>query len=121
MTVNPAYIEQNDVFVLEDQGFTVGFYSLAYLANDTRVSAVTIEKDYWLDHMFVLPEYIGRGVDSKLSEHLLQRCRTKKIKEVKILADPNSRGFYEKMGWVYREEHPSSIENRATPLLVCRL
>ena len=93
LTINPAYIEQNDVFVLEDQGFTVGFYSLAYLANDTRVSAVTIEKDYWLDHMFVLPEYIGRGVDSVLSEQLLQRYRTKRIKEVKILADPNSRGF----------------------------
>jgi hypothetical protein len=34
-----------------------------------------------------------------------------------ILADPNSRGFYEKMSCRYVEEYPSIIKGRTTPFL----
>jgi GNAT superfamily N-acetyltransferase len=98
LTVSPAYIEQNDVFVYERRGTIIGYYSLATLEKDTRVSGVSIEKGCWLDHLFVLPGYIGQGIGSTLFAHMARWCTAEGIAAVKILADPNSRGFYEKMG-----------------------
>ncbi|RJQ84641.1 MAG: GNAT family N-acetyltransferase [Desulfobacteraceae bacterium] len=64
---------------------------------------------------------MGQGIGTKLFDHLRQRCIAKGIKELGILADPNARGFYEKMGCRYQGEHPSTIMNRTTPFwqLLC--
>ena len=43
LTVNPAYTEQNDVFVLEDQGFAAGYYSLVYLAKNTAAGVSVVK------------------------------------------------------------------------------
>ncbi|WP_394698361.1 hypothetical protein [uncultured Desulfobacter sp.] len=38
-------------------------------------------------------------------EHLRKRCISRGVHDLSILADPNSRGFYEKMGCEYKHEH----------------
>ena len=71
--------------------------------------------------MFLLPEFIGKGLGKKMFKHLLKKCKAEEIKKLCILADPNSRIFYEKMECKYQMEYPSTIENRTTPLLTLRL
>lgn len=117
LTVTPEYIEKNDVFVFESQGIIVGYYSLVTLVADIRVSKIIIGKGEWLDHMFVDPEHIGKGIGTKMFYHMRLWCETRGMKQVKILADPNARGFYEKMGCRYVREYPSTIPGRTTPLL----
>jgi GNAT superfamily N-acetyltransferase len=117
LTVNSGYIKDNEVFVLEEARTIIGYYSIVELKDDVEMFGITINNGHWLDHMFILPEFIGKGMGKKMFKHLLKRCETKRIKELCILADPNSRLFYEKMGCKYQREYPSTIKNRTTPFL----
>jgi GNAT superfamily N-acetyltransferase len=118
LTIRPDYIEKNDVFVYELDGFAAGFYSIVELPEDMDISGIKIRKGFWLDHMFIEPEHIGKGMGSKMFHHLRKVCTAKGISKLGILADPHARGFYEKMGCDYVMEIPSTIENRTTPFLV---
>jgi len=118
LTITSDYIEKNDVLVFESEGAIVGYYSIVELENDIEASGIKIDKGYWLEHMFIAPKYIGRGIGKIMFEHLRKRCEIKGIRQLGILSDPNARGFYEKMGCTYQRELPSTISGRTTPLLV---
>jgi GNAT superfamily N-acetyltransferase len=117
LTISPDYIRQNRVFVFKDKTGIVGYYSIVYLENDMDFSGTVISKGHWLEHMFILPAFIGKGIGRKLFDHLRTICRQNRIAGITILSDPNAKGFYEKMGCRYVREIPSSIPNRTTPLL----
>lgn len=117
LTITRSYLEQNSVYIIENQALTAGYYSLVLLEKNLVVEGQALSRGYWLDHMFVLPEYIGTGLGRKLFAHLCTMCETKKIRSVNLLADPYARGFYEKMGCVYVKDYLSTIEGRTTPLL----
>ena len=117
LTISPEYIEKNEVFVFELSGAVVGYYSLVELPEDIEVSGITIKKGFWLEHMFIEPENIGKRIGTKMFDHLNKRCLLKDMNELGILADPNSRGFYEKMGCIYICDYPSTIKYRTTPYL----
>lgn len=121
LTISADYIDQNDVVVYEYDGCITAYYSIVQLPGDIEVSGVIIKKGFWLEHMFVKPESIGRGIGTRLFHHLHQRCPVEGIVELGVLADPNAKGFYEKMGCAYQKEHPSTIENRSTPYLVLHI
>ena len=121
LTITSDYIEKNDVLVFESEGAIVGYYSIVELENGIEVSVIKIEKGYWLEHMFIAPKYIGRGIGKIMFEHLRKRCEIKGIRQLGILSDPNARGFYEKMGCDYQGEFPSTIAGRTTPLLVLKV
>jgi GNAT superfamily N-acetyltransferase len=99
----------------------VGYYALVDLPEDIDVSGIALSKGYWLEHMFIEPDHIGNGIGTKMFDHLRERCRIQSISELGILADPNSRGFYEKMGCVYQCEYPSTIRHRTTPYLQLKI
>ncbi len=121
LTITPDYIEKNDVLVFESGGAIVGYYSIIELENDIEVSGAKIDKGFWLEHMFIAPKYIGRGIGTIMFEHLRKRCEMKGIRYLGILADPNARGFYEKMGCNFQGEIPSTIADRTTPLFVLEI
>jgi GNAT superfamily N-acetyltransferase len=121
LTISPDYIQNNDVFVFENEGEIVGYYSIVELKDDFDVSGFRIRKGFWLEHMFIDPRSIGKGIGTQMFDHLRKRCDERRIKELGILADPHSKGFYEKMGCEYRCECPSTIKNRTTPYLLLKL
>lgn len=117
LTITSEYIQKNDVFVWEEESKILGYYSIVKLKDDVEFAGIIIEKGYWLEHMFLLPVYLGRGIGTTLFAHLRKWCEMREIGELKILADPHSIGFYKKMGCKYQREYPSSIPGRTTPLL----
>lgn len=121
LTISPDYIKRNRVFVFEDKTGIVGYYSMVYLENNMDFSGIVILKGYWLEHMFILPAFIGKGIGTDLFDHLKTICRQNRINTISILSDPNAKGFYEKMGCRYVKEYPSSIPHRTTPLLILTL
>ena len=118
LTVTPTYIENNDVWVFEQDGEPVAYYSVIKLDADAKFSGCRLRKGYWLDHMFVIPGCIGSGIGSRLYCHMCDWCRKQSISEIHLLSDPNARGFYEKMGACYCGEFPSTISGRTTPMMV---
>lgn len=118
LTLSERYIRDNDVFVYEDDGLVIGYYSLVENGGHIEIDGISLEQGTWLDHFFIEPDSIGRGIGSSLFAHLRQRCLLKHVSAVRILADPYSRGFYEKMGCRYQGEYPSTIARRTTPYLL---
>lgn len=99
----------------------IGYYSIAELKDALEIASITLEKGFWLEHMFIEPNHLGAGIGTLLFKHLHKRCISRGINQVKILVDPNARGFYDKMGCVYQKDYPSTINNRTTPLLHCHI
>ena len=87
LTLSPEYIESNEVHVAFVDGAPVGFYALSL--NDDQAS---------LDHLWVLPDFIGQGVGKALFGHALAQCEKNSVHILEIESDPNAQGFYEHMG-----------------------
>lgn len=121
LTISPDYIDRNEVFVYEKNHEVVGYYSIVSLPEDAFVSGIRLTKGFWLEHMFIDPPNMGKGIGSKMFHHLRNWCKKMEIGKIEIFADPNSRAFYEKMGCRYVGEFPSTIKNRTTPYLRLQL
>jgi ribosomal protein S18 acetylase RimI-like enzyme len=52
----------------------------------------------WLENLWVLPEYMGKGVGAALFRHAADLARQRGYKKLQLEADPNATGFYIKMG-----------------------
>jgi GNAT superfamily N-acetyltransferase len=121
LTIRPEYIGNNDVFVLEQDGVVVGYYAVVELKEDIRAARVTIGKGFWLEHMFIEPRSLRKGMGTWMFIHLRDLCRSRGISELGILADPHAGGFYEKMGCEYKGEYPSTISGRTTPFFLLKV
>jgi len=116
LTITPEYITNNQVFVAVVDGVPHGFSSVIQVEKTYWVGQICIEAGYWLDHLFISPASIGRGIGSGLLEHARKTCRTQGIAALSIFVDPNAVGFYEKAGAVFIKNVPSSIPGRMLPL-----
>ena len=113
-TISKKYLPENEVFVLEKDNEILAYYSIVNLHEPFKIGEVEIEKGFWLKQMFIKPENIGEEIGKKLFSHLIDFSKENSIKEIKILADPNTKGFFQKMGCDYIKEYPSTIKNRTT-------
>lgn len=105
LTITPEYIRQNKVYLAVLAEEIVGFYSI-----------IEINTQFYLDHLFLKPTVIGKGIGSKLIQHLLVLAKEEGIQTLKIYVDPNAEGFYQKMGANFLELVESSIKGRMLPI-----
>jgi len=87
LTFRPEDIQGSIVFKALVDGETAGFYRL--IMHEPRA----VLEDLW-----VMPNFMGRGIGKVLFEHALSFCRSVKVTVMELEADPNALGFYEKMG-----------------------
>lgn len=116
LTITPDYINQNEVHVAKVDGKAVGFISIVEVENDFKAGEVSIIKGFWLDHIFVHPDFIGERVGSELIFFAKKLCRRKDISCLYILSDPNAQGFYDRIGAQFIEEVSSNIKGRTVSL-----
>ncbi|MBL8100801.1 MAG: GNAT family N-acetyltransferase [Anaerolineales bacterium] len=108
LTISEGYISANEVWMMLDAEKPIAFYALSQS-----------EEGYELGHLWVLPEYIGKGIGKQLLNHVLERCKLLNITTLKIYADPNAQPFYEKMGAKKIDEYHSDLfgEDRVLPIM----
>ena len=116
LTITPAYINRNQVYVAKIDEKAIGFVSLVEVKDDFRVGELLITKGYWLDHIFMHPDFIGKSVGSDLISFVMEWCGKENISYLHILSDPNAKGFYDKVGAEYIKEVPSNISGRTVSL-----
>lgn len=116
LTISAEYTEKNIVYAAEACSVLAGFYSIIHNKEDIVLGGSTISSGFWLDHLFILPRFIGKGLGTALIRHAKAVCGDIGCTRLNIFADPNSRGFYLKMGAVYIGEYPSSIPGRNIPV-----
>jgi GNAT superfamily N-acetyltransferase len=88
LTITPEYLAAHLVCCAEDDtGRPVGFYALERDGRNCR-----------LEHLWLAPSLIGRGLGRQLFEHAVQAARALGAAELLIEADPNAERFYLHMG-----------------------
>jgi len=117
LTITRAYIESNTVFVAEVSGAIVGYLSIVHVPQDFKAGATFVQRGYWLEHLFVRPGFMHRGIGSRLVAFARVWCAQNSIDRLLIFSDPHARGFYERLGAIYIGEVASSIPGRTVPLM----
>lgn len=107
LTVTPQTLGRHAVYCAVEGKALVGFYAVA--------GSGPIRD---LEHLWVAPEQMGRGVGRGLLRHALEELRASGGATLRIASDPNAEGFYLKMGARRIGELPSQPEGRALPLLL---
>ncbi len=108
LTYDADYFVQNESWAAEMDHGPVAFYTL-------------LEKDgtAWLENLRVMPERIGKGIGRELFLHAVDLARRRSYTLLRLEADPNAAGFYEKMGMHRIGERHSTVEGqpRALPIM----
>lgn len=87
LTITPEFITSHETYVAWMEEKPVGF------------CAVSREEDQAsVEHLWVSPGYIGKGVGAALFKHMFARCKELGVRVLAIESDPNAQGFYEHMG-----------------------
>ena len=107
LTVTPTYIETNLVYKLTIEDKLAGYYSFLY-EDETTVK---------LDNLFVLPEYIGKGLGRILMNHFLLGIDKTIVDKITLNSEPNAELFYTKLGFIKTGEIETSIKNRYMPIM----
>jgi len=87
LTMRPEFVAANTAYCAIEDHRVVGFYLLTH-DND----------GLHLDHLWITPEAMGRGIGRALFEHAVEQVRTLGHRTLRIEADPNAEGFYTRMG-----------------------
>ena len=112
LTMRPELIAANVAYSAMEDDRAVGFYLL------------TTESDgMHLDHLWIAPHAMGRGIGRALFAHAVEQARKLGQRTLKIEADPNAEGFYTRMGARRVGEAVTEIEGqrRELPLLIYEL
>jgi ribosomal protein S18 acetylase RimI-like enzyme len=107
LTITPARIDRENVWVAVEAGEVIGFSSLLVEGDDAE-----------LTDLFVDPGHIGSGVGRALWDRMVATGQEKGVTRMRIEADPYAEPWYLKRGAVRVGEAPSgSIPGRMLPLL----
>jgi ribosomal protein S18 acetylase RimI-like enzyme len=112
LTMKPDFIAANIAYCAIEDRRAVGFYAL------------TREQDgLHLDHLWVLPAAMHRGIGRALFEHAAEQARNLRFQTIKIEADPNAEGFYQRMGTkrIGTRVNEIDCQKRQLPLLEFRI
>lgn len=110
LTFTPEYVAGNPTYVAVEDGSPVGFYALVLSQDGVRAQ---------LDHLWLTPEWIGRGLGRTLFQHAAATARTLGATVIDIEAEPYAEPFYRHMGARRTGERTGRIEDqpRVLPLM----
>ena len=98
LQIDPALVERGFTMVAESDGQVLG------------VAQVSLsEHQAALDLLFVDPDAFGRGVGRRLFDWAVGKAAEGGADTLGILADPDARPFYERMGAVFVRDAPSDV------------
>ena len=110
LRVEKSYIQENLVQTVSLNGELAGFFAIKHE-----------DEGYVLDHLWLLPDMVGRGLGRLSFQRIEKLCMDAGIIEFTIVADPNAEGFYLAQGAVKIGEVESVPQGRMLPKLRYRI
>ncbi len=108
LTITSSYVETHHIYAAVTELRFVGFF------------AITLQKNAAsLDHLWVLPAAMGKGIGRALFEQAENVARDIGAKSLKITSDPHAESFYLRMGAVTYGQEPATMngQERSLPLM----
>ena len=108
LTFSPEYFESNESWAAVVDEEPVAFYTLLE-ANEMAS----------MENLWVLPQYMGRGIGRQLFSHAVATARAHGYKFLQLEADPNAVAFYERMGMYKVGERHTEVDGqpRVLPIM----
>lgn len=100
LTLTPDYISKNHVVKIFNKGELIGFYAI--------ITSAKTE----LDHLWLTPQNMRRGFGSEIFRHIREHVSKLGKSVFHLIAEPNAKGFYEKMNGVVTGRFESKIPGR---------
>jgi maltose O-acetyltransferase len=116
LTITNDYIRQNVVYKAQYLDLTIGFYSIVENKLDFYSGDIFVKKGFWLEHIFIQPDYHKFGIGRLMIDHAKLISRDFGISDLMIFVDPFAKGFYDKIGADYLYDSKSSIPDRLIPV-----
>ena len=110
LRIDRHYIAGNAVFVGEIDGQVLGVIGLSRRP-----------QEWELDHLWVRPSAMGRGVGAALFAHGCAHAAQAGASRLRVESDPNALGFYRRLGGTLIGEAPSKPPGRRLPVLMFKL
>jgi GNAT superfamily N-acetyltransferase len=112
LTVTPEYLEAHPTHAAWEDGTCVGFCTVIIAGPDAR-----------LEHLWVLPAAMGRGVGRLLFEFAAGIARAGGATRLVVESDPHAEAFYIHLGATRFGQVPAPMDGRERflPLLAKRL
>jgi GNAT superfamily N-acetyltransferase len=110
LTVTPEHITAAPFYCATRGATVLGFYAL---------SGRRARRE--LEHMWVQPQHLGRGIGRHMFRHLRRVLRRAGVERLRIAADPNAVEFYRRMGATPAGSVASTPPGRRLPVLVLHL
>jgi len=110
LTVSPVMAASPGMFIIRSDGRIWGWCALTLAPPVAEVTGC-----------WVLPEFMGRGVGTRLLDHALSHAKAAGIHVVTVLSDPHAEEFYRRFGFRRAELAPSVPAGRKLPLMHLRL
>jgi GNAT superfamily N-acetyltransferase len=111
LRVAPESLVAGRAFVLEAWDRIAGFYVLS------ASRAATIR----LDHLFVEPSLMGRGMGTQLLGHAREQALRAGHRRLRLASDPHAERFYRLRGAARLRRMPSGLPGRSRSLLEIEL
>ena len=107
LTITPEFISAEETYAAEVEGRIVGFHAL-----------LATEQSMRLEHLWVLPQWMGQGIGRRLFEHAAARAAARGATCLTIESDPHAEAFYLRMGAMRVASIPSALDGVARKLPV---
>jgi maltose O-acetyltransferase len=82
LTITSEYIQKNILNIAEQDDKILGYYSLVKNDRDFWAGRVFVMKGYWLEHIFIRPEFIRKGIGTQLIRDVQKTCKELGIKRI---------------------------------------
>jgi len=102
----PDRLRELTVFVAEADGRAIGWASL-----------IPRDEVWWLEDLWIDPEWIGRGVGTQLFRHASDHAARLGAARLEWEAEPNAIGFYERLGAEYVRDSGVTEFGRQLPVM----
>jgi nucleoside diphosphate kinase len=74
-----------------------------------------------LDHLWLLPNAIGKGISNRAFKEIEKECLRLGIRKFSVVSDPNAEGFYLHQGAKRIVEVESIPQKRMLPKLIYKI
>ncbi len=105
LTISEENLAKENILLIEIQDQIIGFCSF-----------VENEAEYEIYHLWVLPDFIGKGYGRKLLNKAIENFATSN-KPIIVEADPNAEAFYCKQGFETFDQIESFPKGRFLPVM----
>lgn len=103
-----AWSSRSDFLLTQDDFFN-SLYTLVAVAGEKIIGYGNIDKNGYLDHLYVHKDYQGKQIATKLCDELEQYC--KEGKSITVHASISAKPFFEKRGYKVIKEQSVKVNN----------